>query len=506
MTFRRKGSGRFTRPGAQLVLAVLLVAVMVPFGALPAMGAADDNTPGVAIPASPFVGTLDGDTETDIDDVYAVNLSAGQSLTVALKGPGDADFDLYLYAPGTTDVEVDPVEASSDWSGSIELLNYVADVSGTYYLDVYAFQGSGSYTLAWRIESEAAGLYVTPMEGLGRIETAIMSSRTAFSGGSEYVILATSRSFPDALGGSALAGVLDAPILLTEPGALPDAVATEILDNLGATKAIILGGTGAVSTDVEDDLIAMLGAENVERIGGLSRYDTAEQIAVRVLDEVAVRIGNPGPYFAFVATGESFPDALAASSWGSWGYVPFFLVGPGTDPGAFAETLTTANVDKVIILGGTGAVSPAIQGAAEGAGITTSARHAGIGRYETAAAIAEAFVVDDAAFSTVAVTTGQDFPDALAGGAALGRYGVPIVLTPPASLHSAARGVLEGHADTIQDLFFLGGTGAVSVPVRRDVRLAIAGSLPGFSSLGLSDSHTLPAARATGTAASNRAK
>src|SRR5690606_2325393 len=126
------------------------------------------------------------------------------------------------------------------------------------------------------------------MEGIGRVETAIVSARTAFPEGSEYVIIATARSFPDALGGSALAGVLDAPILLTEPTALPDAVATEILDNLAATKAIILGGTGAVSQAVENDLNAMLGDANVERIGGLNRYETAGNIAERVLDEIAL--------------------------------------------------------------------------------------------------------------------------------------------------------------------------------------------------------------------------
>ena len=45
---------------------------------------------------------------------------------------------------------------------------------------------------------------------------------------------------------------------------------------------------------------------------------------------------------------------------------------------------------------------------------------------------------------------------ALAGGAALGRYGVPIVLTRPTLLEAPARGVLEAHADTIEDVFFLG--------------------------------------------------
>lgn len=493
---RHRRSGSRTTMGARVALAVLLVAVMLPVGAVPAMGAADDDFPGVPIMASPIVGTLDEDT--DFDDVFSVYLNAGQSITAALKGPGDADFDLYLYPPGSTDIVADPIEDSSYWRGSVELLNYTAETSGVYYLDVYAFSGSGSYTLAWRTESEATGLYVTPLEGIGRIETAITAAR--YAEGSEYVIIATARAFPDALGGSALAGVLQAPILLTEPTVLPDAVATEIVDNIGATKAIILGGTGAVSTGVENSLKALLGEANVERIGGLNRYETASNIADRVFDEIAVVYENPGPYIAFVATGEQFPDALAASSWGSAGSVPFFLVHPGTNPAALVASLQAANVNRIAILGGTGAVPQAIQTATEGAGITTYARLAGLTRYETSAAIAEQFGVG----LTVAVTTGQDFPDALAGGAVLGLYGVPIVLTRPTLLETPARGVLEAHADTIEDVFFLGGTGAVSVPVRRDVRVAIAGSLPVFASTGSTDARTLSAAPALDAVKSNR--
>lgn len=463
---RRRHVGGRAQIGVRFALVLLLVLVTIPVGAAPVMGAQDDDIPGVGIPASPIGGTLD--EVTDYDDVYAVNLNAGQSITAALRGPAGADYDLYLYPPGSSDLLNDPLAAGSSAFGSVELLNYTAEAPGTYYIDVYSVSGSGGYSIVWRIENEVAGLYVTPMEGLGRIETAIISARTAFPEGSEYVIIATARSFPDALGGSALAGVLDAPILLTDPAALPGPVATEIVDNLQATKAVILGGTGAVSQAVEKQLIAMLGSANVERIGGQNRYETAWRIAMRVLDEAAL-LGQAGPYFGFVATGATFPDALAASSWGSGGWVPFFLVGPGTKPAAFAASLRAANVGSVAILGGTAAVPQTIQAAVVREGISAD-RLAGTSRYETAAVIAEAFGVAD----SVAITTGQDFPDALAGGAALGRYGVPILLTRPTLLEPVARGVLRSHAQTIEDVFFLGGAGAVSVAVRAGVRSAIS--------------------------------
>jgi photosystem II stability/assembly factor-like uncharacterized protein len=91
-----------------------------------------------------------------------------------------------------------------------------------------------------------------------RFDTAVAASLEAYPDGSQYVIIATGRNWPDALGGAALAGVLDAPILLSEPTSLPSVTADEI-SRLGATHAIILGGTGAVSSGVRPPLPPLWG-------------------------------------------------------------------------------------------------------------------------------------------------------------------------------------------------------------------------------------------------------
>ncbi|MDY0340173.1 MAG: cell wall-binding repeat-containing protein [Coriobacteriia bacterium] len=595
-----KGDARWSmRLVGRLVLAVLLVAVMLPVGALPAMGADDDNVPGVSIPGSPFTGTLDEDD--DMDDVYSVHLEAGQPITVVLEGPDDADFDLflygpnttdvgvdsseqsayssssyeqltytastagtyyvdvysssgsgsytvawsytlawdvgaenipgvpipaspftgifdgsdscddvvaveleagqsitaalkgtdgaefdlYLYGPGTTDVDSDPYETNSVNSGSVELLNYTARASGTYYLDIYISTGSGRYTVAWRIEDEESVLSVSPIEGLGRIETAIAASRDGFGDGSDYVIIATARKFPDALGGSALAGVLSAPILLTEPAALPECVAVEIVSNLGASNAIILGGEAAVSSAVESRLQELLGEDNVERISGDSRYETAENVAARVIQERESLSEPPYEHTAFVATGRKFADAVAASSFTTWGTFPVYLVNEETGPVEFANTLSAAGVSRVSILGGEVAVPLAIETAIEDAGILVIERFAGASRYETAALVAEAFSRCPAWDGEVAITTGTKFPDALAGGAALGARCVPILLTPPTTLDPAVRAYLANRGPYIDHLDFLGGLTSVNVPTRAAARTAIA-DMWGGSPLGIS--------------------
>ena len=462
---------------SRVVLAILLVAVMLPMAAPAASGvAADDNVPGVPIPASPFGGTLH--TSQDPDDVYAVYLKAGQSLTVALKGADTTGFDLLLYGPGATDVWGDTPAWGSVSAGSVELFRYDATASGMYYLDIYAAEGSGSYTVSWHIEDEEPGLLTFSFEGLGRIETAIAVSRSLYYEGSEYVIIATARNFPDALGGSALAGIIQAPILLTEPAALPASVGIEITENLGASRAIILGGEAAVSAAVERTLQGLLGEGNVVRISGDSRYETAQNVAMRVIQEREALPEPPAGHLAFVATGKKFADAVAASSFASWGAFPFFLVSQDDDPLEFAETLKTAGIDTVVILGGDAAVPDAIGIAIEDAGITVGDRLAGDSRYETAAMVAHEFSLATGMGpdGEVAITTGTKFPDALAGGAALGNYSVPILLTQPTALDPFALGYLTTWGPNIRYLGFLGGVVSVDVPTRAAVRRAIVGA------------------------------
>lgn len=486
MTLRVRSGHTRARLGARLALAVVMTAAVLPLAAPTALAAADDNIPGLPIPASPFTGTLN--ETTDFDDVFKVYMTQGDSLTVTLKGPDAADFDLYLYGPGATDVGTDVSVAGSTYSGSVELLRYVAEESGFHYLDVYSWAGSGSYTLAWRTEIETSGLDVYAIEGLGRVETAIAAAREVYGGdGASTVLISTARSFPDALGGSALSGILGAPVLLTEPTSLPASVATEIVDNLGATNVIILGGTGAVSAGVESQLAALEGVTSVVRISGTNRYATAENVAARVLEELRALPEPPAEYTALIATGETFPDALAASSFASWGAFPFYLVHPGTDPAALAATLTAEGIDNVAILGGTGAVPLAVEEAIAGAGIVVVDRFAGANRYETAALLADTFGASKLEGVTeVAVTTGIDFPDALAGGAALGQWGIPILLTRPTTLEAPAANFLADWGPGIGALDFLGGPGALNVPTRRDIRLAILNTWAPFSGSSLS--------------------
>ncbi len=75
------------------------------------------------------------------------------------------------------------------------------------------------------------------------------SRRQRFPSTSRSVVVASGVSFPDALAASYLAGIVDGPILLTDPLQLPSVTSAE-LTALGATQVYVVGGTSAVSAHV----------------------------------------------------------------------------------------------------------------------------------------------------------------------------------------------------------------------------------------------------------------
>ena len=309
---------------------------------------------------------------------------------------------------------------------------------------------------------------LNPLAGATRVETAIEVSKAAFPGGADTVVIGTGRNWPDALGGAALAGAEGGPILLSDTDSLPDSTMAEI-DRLGATEAIILGGTGAISSAAEEALKSRLGADSVTRIGGADRYETAHMVAEAAIDAM----GNRYDGTAFAATGGDFPDALAGAPLAAANGWPIYLVPPaGSAPTAIMQA---AGVSDVLILGGTGVVSGTAEDAFGTAfGADAVMRLAGATRYSTAVEIATHGVGSAGLhWDGVAIATGEIFPDALTGGVLQGRTGSVMLLTPGSELSPDTETALRANKDAIAEVKFLGGTGAVSQTVRDQVVQAL---------------------------------
>ena len=91
----------------------------------------------------------------DDDDVYRLELAAGQGVVVRLRGSGH-DFDLRLLRPGATGLDQPgAVVALAETAGSNEDLGHSPTVTGSHYLDVRAFEGKGGYTLTVLLDRDS---------------------------------------------------------------------------------------------------------------------------------------------------------------------------------------------------------------------------------------------------------------------------------------------------------------------------------------------------------------
>jgi len=291
---------------------------------------------------------------------------------------------------------------------------------------------------------------VTRVAGETRYSTAADAATSAYATGSANVVLASGQVFPDALAAAGVAGTLDAPILLTQQDNVPDAT-LDALDDLGATDITIMGGTAAVSQDVEDALVAL--GYTTTRVEGADRFATAAEAA-----EVA------GGTTAVLADGFEFADALAISPGAHALDLPLLLTPTDTLSPDAAGYITANSVDTVIIVGGTAAVSQGIQDDLEADGITVN-RLAGINRYETSVAIADFHVTQGFTLDELVVATGENFADALAGGPYASVMGAPLVLTQTSVLTPATATYITDNCQAIDALSILGGTAAVTTAV-----------------------------------------
>ena len=396
----------------------------------------------------PAPGVLANDSDPDGDPITAVPMDDVAHGTLTLNANGS-----FTYTP------------DAGFSGTDTFAYEAKDVTQLYSLDA-----------AVTITVTAPGHTFVPIAGANRYATAVEVSKKAFPSGAEAVVIATGENWPDALGGSALAGAMSGPILLTRRDALPFEVLSEIT-RLGAKKAVILGSTAAVSGSVESALKAELGSANVKRLGGANRYETARLIAA----ELAWMPKVVGPYlgYAFVATGGNFPDALGASPVAAAQCWSIYLVNPRTGvDSALVAAMKADGVTNAIVLGDAKAVSAASKDAIASGVPCTTERLAGPNRYDTAVQVARYGVAHDMGWNVlgwnkVALATGQNFPDALSGGVMQGLSDSVMLLTPGTSLNPSVASTLTINKAAIHEVRFLGDTKAISAGVRAAVANAL---------------------------------
>lgn len=291
---------------------------------------------------------------------------------------------------------------------------------------------------------------VTRIGGATRYDVAVGISQQYFPTGADTVYIATGDNFPDALGAAPAAALRSAPLLLVEPGAIPAGVQAE-LARLSPHQIVVAGGPASVSPDV----LAQLGAyaPSVTRISGPDRYEVSRSVTRDAF-------GSVGATVAYIATGNTFPDALSASAAAGSVDAPVILLDgqmPTLDA-ATATLLTDLGVTEIRIAGGPASVMPGIETALRNLpGVTSVTRLGGADRFVVSGATNRAAFTSS---SIVFIASGYTFPDALAGAAVAGALDAPLYVVPTSCIPGYVLDDIVALGAT--EVRILGGPGSVT--------------------------------------------
>lgn len=276
--------------------------------------------------------------------------------------------------------------------------------------------------------------------GENRIETATKVSKQGWPNGAPAAVLTREDDFADALAGTPLAYKLDIPILLTNKDHLTPKTMEELL-RLKSKTVYILGLEGAVSREIEDALNHS-GFEII-RLGGADRFGTAEEIARFIGVQKRVVIAN----------GYSFADALSISPWAARKGVPILFTQQNLLPKSTLAILDGFSIQDVIVVGGEGVIGKEVSSQFKNASY-----YAGKDRYGTNAKIFSELGND---ISSVFITTGLDFPDALTGSVLAAKSNSMILLLDDNFGNPEVLKFLESKKGRLIISHIIGGFGAV---------------------------------------------
>ena len=330
-------------------------------------------------------------------DVYATSASAAISshtgaATASVLVSGDSYADglsaaALAGAVGGPVILTDPDTLKGSTSLAIGQINSTTAAGHT----VYIVGGTAAVSAGVATSISDLGYVVSRVSGADRVATAdavATKIRTLQDFGTNWdsdttVFLTTARNFADAVAVSGLAWKNVSPILLVEPADGLSAGTTAILDSAvnSIEHVIILGGTAAVSADVETAVKAIKNgaagttAIEVTRVGGDDRYDTAKKLMeLRTKAETLNGYGETATTVILV-NGTSHQDGLSAAALaGASATMTLLTDGTGTLNATTSAALTAkgSTITTVRAIGMIADLSAAEMTAADAAATTTT--------------------------------------------------------------------------------------------------------------------------------------
>ena len=289
-------------------------------------------------------------------------------------------------------------------------------------------------TPAARATQSMAALAVERYGGADRYETSLLIAEAvaAHAGGTlDAVVMVSGRNWTDAVIAAPLAGSLEIAVLATPPGQLRSDTA-EFLRRAGVSTAYLIG-SDSDTAGIGPEIVAGLKKLGIStrRISRSDQYMTAAAVAYEIGEPGSMRaLGST----AIVASGEIFADALVAGAFAARGRHPVLLTPPGELHIDTARYLRDLEVDHVVLMGGTAAISASVEASIRTLGIEVT-RLAGATRYDTAVKAAQfvtgRYGASCFSESRVGLARARVPFDSFSAGPLLGRLCAPLLLTDP---------------------------------------------------------------------------
>ncbi len=312
------------------------------------------------------------------------------------------------------------------------------------------------------------------LQGDDAIDAAVAFSQATYES-SNTALLARDDLFADALTTGALQGIYDAPLLLTSSGDLDRRTAQELV-RLGARNLVVVGGEDAINPLVLQKLD--IAGIQVTRVGGATRIETAADAAGQTAPDATTAVLTRA-YSASDDDSQAYADLLAVSPWAAQNGWPVLLTQTEVLTSSARERIAASSLQEIVIIGGTGAVSQAVQDELETMGLTVR-RVSGDTRYGTAVAIAnERGFADSGDTDRLVLAEGTASRDdvwapGFAAAAHAARNNAPILLTNEAALPAETlQFITDGTADNLLD----GGPATVCASFVNPIACEAAGLL-----------------------------
>ena len=318
--------------------------------------------------------------------------------------------------------------------------------------------------------ADLASVDVTRYGGADRYATSLLVAE-AFAddagGRLDHVVMVSGRHWYDAVVAAGFAGHVEAPVLMTPPDAVRDDV-LEFLERVGASQVTVVSTGVGFDATVSPQVFATLreAGITVYRLGGEDRYGTGVSVAEWMTTAQSQLVSGK---IAIIANGEVFADALVAGPLSARKLVPVLLSSKDELHPDVAEFLSDADIERVVLMGGTAALSETVETAVTEMGIAVD-RMAGATRFETAVLTGQ-FAADHVgggcfAGTHVGLARARVPFDSFSAAPLLARLCAPLVLTDPKKIPASTAAFLDDVRRSSQDekieLTVFGGDAAVS--------------------------------------------